>query len=153
MTSARDEELPLGFLLKHAYLAYEARADAALASVDLNSRELGVLRVIVRNPGSSQLQVAERIGVDRTTMVGMLDTLERKGIIARKTDPSDRRRNVVELTKAGADSYGKALRIVQKTERQFLAGTDSASEAALRRVLVALHSRASTVTHRGDDRA
>ena len=73
----------------------------ALAPFDIHARDLGVLLAIDRCESASQQQVAEILGVDRTTMVAIIDALEAKGIIVRRPDPEDRRRNVVELTQAG----------------------------------------------------
>ena len=76
----------------------------ALAPFDIHGRDLGVLLVIDRFEPTSQQQVALRMGVDRTTMVAIIDALEAQGIIARHPDAEDRRRNVVELTPAGHDA-------------------------------------------------
>ena len=79
---ARDDVL--GYLLKHAHLALEHRAQAALADIGVTVRDLGVLRVIASGEAQSQQEAAAVLGVDRTSMVALLDTLERKGIIARR---------------------------------------------------------------------
>ena len=70
----------------------------ALAPFDIHPRDLGVLLVIDSFEPASQQQVALRMGVDRTTMVAIIDSLEAKGIISRHPDTEDRRRNVIELT-------------------------------------------------------
>ncbi|WP_232050294.1 MarR family winged helix-turn-helix transcriptional regulator [Actinoplanes sp. OR16] len=66
------------------------------------------LRGLAHRESASQLQVAQTLGIDRTTMVALLDVLERKGIITRRTDPADRRRNVVEHTEHGLQTYDAA---------------------------------------------
>jgi DNA-binding MarR family transcriptional regulator len=72
----------------------------ALAPFGIHARDHGVLLVIDRLEPASQQQVAERMGVDRTTMVAIIDALEAKSIIARRPDPEDRRRNVIEPKRA-----------------------------------------------------
>jgi DNA-binding MarR family transcriptional regulator len=74
----------LGYLLKHAHLALEHRAQAALADVGVTVRDLGVLRVIASGEAQSQQEAAAVLGVDRTSMVALLDALERQGILARR---------------------------------------------------------------------
>jgi hypothetical protein len=74
----------LGYLLKHAHLALEHRAQAALAGVGVTVRDLGVLRVIASGEAQSQQGAAAVLGVDRTSMVTLLDALERQGIVARR---------------------------------------------------------------------
>lgn len=46
-------------------------------------------------------QLAEQAGVTRATMTGLIDTLERAGMVVRRPDPVDRRQVSVELTPAG----------------------------------------------------
>ena len=79
---ARDDVL--GYLLKHAHLALEHRAQAALADVGVTVRDLGVLRVIASGEAQSQQEAAAVLGVDRTSMVALLDALERQGFLARR---------------------------------------------------------------------
>jgi DNA-binding MarR family transcriptional regulator len=69
----------LGYLLKHAHLALEHRAQAALADIGVTVRDLGVLRVIASGEAQSQQEAAAVLGVDRTSMVALLDALERQG--------------------------------------------------------------------------
>jgi DNA-binding MarR family transcriptional regulator len=56
----------LGYLLKHAQLALYG----------ITGRELAVLVVLAGREPASQQQAAQRLGIDRTTMVAILDTLE-----------------------------------------------------------------------------
>ena len=79
---ARDDVL--GYLLKHAHLALEHRAQAALADVGVTVRDLGVLRVIASGEAKSQQEAAAVLGVDCTSMVALLDAFERQGIVARR---------------------------------------------------------------------
>jgi DNA-binding MarR family transcriptional regulator len=128
----------LGYLLKHAYLALEQRKDAALADVGLTSRDLGALRVIASGQARSQQEVAAVLGVDRTSMVALLDALESKGIVARKPAERDRRRNVVELTPDGRSLFQRAERRSTKVEQAFTATLGDAGGAELRRALRAV---------------
>ena len=54
-------------------------------------------------------QLAERSGVTRATMTGLIDTLERDGMVTRKPDPADRRQFCVELTACGIAFLDKIL--------------------------------------------
>jgi DNA-binding MarR family transcriptional regulator len=70
--------------------------------------DLGVLRVIASGEAQSQQEAAAVLGVDRTSMVALLDTLERQGIIARRPSEQDRRRNVIALTDHGWEVFRQA---------------------------------------------
>ncbi|HWC83570.1 MAG TPA: MarR family transcriptional regulator [Pseudonocardiaceae bacterium] len=111
----------LGYLLKHAQLRMAELNDEALAPCGIDGRELGVLFVLAGREPASQLQVAQRLGIDRTTMVALLDTLENKGLVSRHPHADDRRRNVVELTGAGQDTLRRATAASDEAEYAFLA--------------------------------
>src|ERR1044071_5902178 len=74
---------------------------AALAPFGITGRQLAVLLAIDSQAPLSQQEAAGRLGVDRTTMVALIDELEAKELVQRKQDPADRRKNVVALTAAG----------------------------------------------------
>ncbi|MGN6128523.1 MAG: hypothetical protein ACTHON_18345, partial [Humibacter sp.] len=58
----------MGFLLKHAYLAYESLASAKYEAIGATARECGVLAQMQAADNLSQLELAGQLGVDRTTM-------------------------------------------------------------------------------------
>jgi DNA-binding MarR family transcriptional regulator len=70
---------------------------------------------------ASQQQAARRLGIDRTTMVALLDALEDKGLVTRHPHAEDRRKNVVELTAPGRDTLRDATWAGDDAERRFLA--------------------------------
>src|SRR5262249_23120664 len=63
-----------------------------------------VLTVLAGQEPGSQQQAAQRLGVDRTTMVALIDALEDKGLVRRHADAEDRRRDGGGLTEAGRDN-------------------------------------------------
>jgi DNA-binding MarR family transcriptional regulator len=135
---AADPRDVLGYLLKHASLALTASTDAALRPLGVDSKDFGALRVIAHRESASQLQVAQTLGIDRTTMVALLDELERKRIITRHPDPADRRRNVVELTEEGQKVYAAAQVAHRAAEDAFLAAISPRAADQLRGALRAL---------------
>ncbi|MEU4083994.1 MarR family winged helix-turn-helix transcriptional regulator [Streptomyces aureus] len=111
----------LGYLLKHAQLRLAEHAGPALAPYGLDARELAVLAVLAAGRPLSQLEAARRLGVDRTTMVALVDALEDKGLVERRRSEEDRRRNVVELTERGVRVRAEAEEARETAERRFLA--------------------------------
>ena len=111
----------LAYLFKHADRLLAELHTEALAPFDIHVRDLGVLLVIDRFEPASQQQIAERMGVDRTTMVAIIDALEAKGIIVRRPDAEDRRRNLIELTPAGQEILRQATAASDAAEAKLLA--------------------------------
>ena len=125
----------LTYLLKRALVDLEHLHAEHLAPVGVSGRELGVLLLLDGGDAESQQRTAGRLGVDRTTMVGLIDGLEDKGLVARRADAGDRRRNVVELTRDGRTALARAVRASDEAERQLLAELDTAESAQLRTLL------------------
>lgn len=134
----RSHDDVLGYLIKHAHLELEKRSDAALAELGVTSRDLGALRVIAGGEAASQQDVARVLGVDRTSMVALLDALEGRGIVARRPSEHDRRRNVVELTSAGRQLFDQAESASLAAEQNFTASLSVRAATELRRSLRAL---------------
>jgi DNA-binding MarR family transcriptional regulator len=136
MISTPDDQLPgrfdgmasdrLGYLLKHVLAELTEAQTKALAPHGLNGRDLAVLSAIVSGEPLSQLEVAARLRVDRTSIGDLLDGLEERGFVERRRSPEDRRRNVVVLTPLGRSTYETAERIRLEVEREFLAPLASA---------------------------
>lgn len=125
----------LGFLLKHAQLRLSELTAPAVEPYGISGRQLAVLAAIDDRVPQSQQEVAGRLGVDRTTMVGLIDELEEKGLVQRSPAPDDRRKNVVVLTGVGNDTLQGATKATAEAERLLLAGVSDSDRAAFRRVL------------------
>lgn len=124
-----------GYLLKHARERLAVLSAASLERYGVNGRELAVLTVLAEGEPPSQLEAAGRLSVDRTTMVGLLDELERKGLVDRRQDPIDRRRNTVVLTAEGRATLAGASKATDEAEAAFLAPLSSEERALFRTLL------------------
>ena len=125
----------LHHLLKHAQMRLAELTGPALDPFGIDGRECAVLLAVNEAVAESQQQIAERMGVDRTTMVTLIDGLEVKGLVERHPDPGDRRRNVVVLTPVGHATLEGATRAVHEAERRFLAELSGDEAAAFRETL------------------
>jgi DNA-binding MarR family transcriptional regulator len=134
----------LGYLLKHAHLRFFELSTAALAPLGVNGREVAVLRAVDDPLPLAQGEIARRMGVDRTTMVALIDELQGKGLVRRRQDPDDRRKNVVELTGAGRDTLHRATEAAERAERAFLGPLSEDEARQFRKALRALLAEPST---------
>ena len=101
----------------------------------ISGRQCAVLLAVNEQAPSSQHDIAQRMGVDRTTMVALVDELEAKGLVQRRPDARDRRKNVVALTEAGRTTLEGATRAVDEAERRFLGPLSDDEAAAFRAAL------------------
>jgi DNA-binding MarR family transcriptional regulator len=128
----------LGYLLKHARERLGELTAEVLAPFGVTGRQVAVLIAVDDRVPLSQQEVARRLGVDRTTMVDLIDELEAKGLVQRRQDPADRRRNVVALTPAGTATLDGASSATRDAEQRFLAGLSGAQATAFRAALRAV---------------
>src|SRR4029453_19271620 len=89
-------------LLKHAQLQLAELIGPALVPHGIDGRELAVLNALADQDPLSHEKTARRLGIDRTTMVALVDALEAKGLVERRPHPEDRRKNLAQVTAAGA---------------------------------------------------
>lgn len=137
----------LGYLLKHVQLRFSELTAAVLAPMGINGREAAVLRAIDNPDPLAQGEIARRMSVDRTTMVALIDDLQERGLVQRRQDPEDRRKNVVELTDAGQEITRQATRAADQAERTFLSPLPASEAEQFKKTLRAL--LASPPTDRG----
>src|SRR4029453_17179014 len=129
-------------LLKHAQLQLAELIRPALAPLGIDGRELAVLNALGDQDPLSQQEVARRLGVDRTTMVSLVDALERKRLVERNPHPGDRRKNMVELTVTGRDPRRRGTQASEEAERRFLAALPEGESKRLKEALRALIAEA-----------
>jgi len=125
----------LTYRLKRALLDLEALHERHLGPSGVTARELAVLQFLDGREPESQQEAAARLGINRTTMVILLDSLEGKGLVARRPDAEDRRRNVVVLTDAGRAKLHEATQASDAAEQELLAPLDEREAAQFRALL------------------
>lgn len=91
----------VGYQLRLAQLALFRDFSDAFAELDVTPGLFGALVVIDENPGLKQNELSRAINLDRSTVVAVVDKLERRELVERRTLPTDRRSNALWLTAAG----------------------------------------------------
>lgn len=112
----------LSFLLARANVLSLAAGNAALAPHGLKVRSYSVLSVASDGPGCTQRELAEFLRLDPSQVVALVDELQRRGLVERHPDPSDRRANVVAATEAGRALRAEALVSARAAEERIHAG-------------------------------
>ena len=79
-----------------------------------------MLAVLAEQSPLSQTRIAEILGLDRTTILKLGASLERKGLVVRERDDHDRRAYAVALTPAGEGVRLQAFSLLAESEDRFL---------------------------------
>lgn len=114
--------------------ALGARSIAVSAPHGLPTGSLTVLGLVAANPGSSQVALARRAGINKSALVGIVDQLEKRGLIARVTSEADRRSKAVRVTPEGQTAMHALFGAVSPGEspiREALGAEDFARLLAL----------------------
>ena len=109
----------LGYLLRRAQGAMHRDFMAAVAEFELTQKQAATLWLIQANAGVSQVEVAAALGMDRATMLGLIDRLEARGFVLRKRSTVDRRRQELYLTPAGQNTLRKCKTKIADHEEKF----------------------------------
>ncbi len=113
-------ESNLGWLLAQASHALATELTAALEEFSVTPRSHCVLTAALTGE-HTQKQLADAIGVDKTTMVVTLDALEEAGLAERVPSKADRRARVIRVTPAGRRLVAKCERVVARIQADVLA--------------------------------
>jgi DNA-binding MarR family transcriptional regulator len=106
----------LGYQVRRAQMrAFGSFAQAA-GGLGLTPMLYGVLVVLDEQPGASQAEISEVLGADPSTMVRLLDQLEKRGWVKREPSPVDRRSTRPALTEAGRTLLVEATPLVLESD-------------------------------------
>lgn len=134
----------LGYLLKRVNFLYQAHQAPALESFGIDGRLLAVMTAISADGPAPQQRLVERLTVDRTTMVAIIDKLEQEQLVTREPDPHDRRAHRISLTPHGENVRRQAQAAVDQNEQQFLRDLSAREQQQLRRLLQKVSETATT---------
>jgi DNA-binding MarR family transcriptional regulator len=118
----------LAWLLYKAHWALASELAAALEPLGLSARGYHVLSAALSGE-HTQTELAEMVGLDKTTMVVAVDELERAGLAERHLSPDDRRARIIAVTATGKRKVTEAEKVKERVQAEVL-GELSASEGA-----------------------
>ena len=113
----------LGYVLRRTQSAVFAdfAGTFAKAGEALTPGEFGLLVLVERNTGLSQMMLARALGIDRSTLVPILNRLQARGLLVRRASPSDGRTHALGLTSAGEKALARFERLVKAHEKRIAA--------------------------------
>jgi DNA-binding MarR family transcriptional regulator len=130
-----DIENSLGFLLAKSYQRGYALFKAPLEKFSLTPKQFSLLAFLWKQDGLSQVELSDKCQIDRTTLGGLIDRLQKQGYVRREPNPEDRRAFQIYLTDTGQALEDELLAIARKVTDSFTAGLSSAETETLRQLL------------------
>ncbi|MFI9631112.1 MarR family winged helix-turn-helix transcriptional regulator [Nocardia sp. NPDC051929] len=132
MSNARPDLAAMIVPLGRALMALEL---PILERHELSMWGYSVLLGLDAEPVYTQAALAKAIGADKTRIIGVLDELQRRDLITREPDPTDRRVNLLSLTDAGRTLRDRAQRDIQAGEDRLLERLPAPDRSAFLRAL------------------
>jgi DNA-binding MarR family transcriptional regulator len=130
-----------GQLFFRLWRASHTQTAAALESIGLTTALFAVLNYLRESDGEIQQQIGSAMGIDPSTMVSLVDQLERAGLAKRQPHPQDRRAREVRITPKGRRTLERARELAEEVEHDVLRGLSPAERrqlvVLLRKALVA----------------
>jgi DNA-binding MarR family transcriptional regulator len=91
-------EQSIGYLFRYGYRAFARAISIELQPFEISSGQWSVLRVLWETEGLSQVELAENMRVEKASLTGMLEVMEKRGLISRTRNTEDRRKVNIHLT-------------------------------------------------------
>ncbi len=123
-----------GALIPIAARTAQALAKRRLNPIGLSVQMCGVMNLLAEGP-VSQHELGAQLGIDRTTVVELIDDLEKQGVVERRRNPADRRSYALHLTVKGRTVQKRATRAFDAAVDEFFGPLTSAERKALAEML------------------
>ena len=124
------------FLLKRLGMAAKERSLEEYTAAGLHPYHHAILALLDEGVRETQGQIADALGYDKGQLVGLLDELEEGGLVERRRDPSDRRRQTVQITAAGRRKLDRMRAVSRRIEDEFLGDLSESQRRELHALLL-----------------
>ena len=135
MTTHPSADAPVtefaGQLFFRLWRATHARTAELLGSVGLTPALFALLNVVGAREGAIQQELGSALGIDRSTMVSLIDQLESAGLARRRPSATDRRAREIAITPEGRRLLQRARRLITQVEDEVLTGLSAEERSEL----------------------
>lgn len=128
------EELPGHYIRRLQQIAVAIFLQEA-ESTGVTPVQYAALQVVANQPDLDQRSLARHIGLDTSTIAGVIDRLEARGLMLRAASPSDRRVRLLRLTPDGEATLAAVVPAMQRAQEKILAPLPPARQREFMRML------------------
>ena len=125
----------MGVLLAQLGARSSKRFAERVAQLGLTAADAAVLRLVAYAPGLSQREIADRLGLQPSRLVSLVDSLEARGLVERARSTTDRRLYELRLAGGGMAVYGDLARAIGDHDDDLCGRLDAAERAHLAALL------------------
>jgi len=106
----------LGFHIRLAHGTVYRHFTETFAALDLTQKQVSVLWLVEEQPGIAQVELGQRLQMDRATTMTIVNRLQARGYLRRERSPSDRRKQALFLNETGAGALAEAKHSIAEHE-------------------------------------
>lgn len=121
-THSIDWETRLGFLIHDVSRLRRSAFDRCLKPLSVTRSQWWVLAYLSREDGMTQSQLAEELDLGKVAVGGLIDRLEKGGLLRREADAADRRVNRVFLEPKSKSLIARMRKVSHRLNQQILGG-------------------------------
>ena len=119
---------------------YERAMNVELAPEGITHRQCQVLGWLALEGDLSQTELADRMNIEPPTLVGILDRMERDGLLSRTTSAEDRRRKIVRPLPKAEAVWQKIVACAERVQERATRGLSEQQLAACKEALDAVRA-------------
>lgn len=106
----------LGFHIRLAHGAVYRHFTETFASLGLTQKQVSVLWMVSDNPGIAQIELGQKLQMDRATTMTIVNRLQERAFLRRERSPTDARKQALYVTPAGAKALQEARNCIASHE-------------------------------------
>ena len=103
--------------------------------VRVTPAQTGILFLLEQKTGRTMTELSQILSADNSTMTGLVDRLEKSGLVKRESNPGDRRALLIHITPEGVEAIDRAKGVIRKVNEELRADHSEEDMAAFRKVL------------------
>ncbi|WP_062209809.1 MarR family winged helix-turn-helix transcriptional regulator [Streptomyces sp. NBRC 109706] len=144
MTTAADDRVPArlrampSWLLTHTATHASRLVSESFATIGARRYHYALLAALDEFGPLSQAALGRHCGIDRSDVVAAVNELAADGLVLRRQDSADRRRNVITLTPMGRNQLASGDRVLAEAQEKLLGPLSATERAELTRLLARL---------------
>lgn len=127
-----------GYCLNRAALRLRTIFSQKIEKYNLIPPQYGIMCLLNHSGSLSQNQIGDFVGIDKATMVKLIDGLENRGLAKRISSKMDRRTKKIELTPKGLELLQTLQKIHRKVEKDFLKPLSKSEQKTLHKITLKL---------------
>jgi len=131
------------YLLSRAQhrLKNHLKREFSSAGVGVSPAQMGILFLLKQRDARPMNELGRLLDIDNSAITGLVDRMERQGLVRRTPNPEDRRQSLIAITGQGMDEAARAARVARKTNEAIREGFSPEEIEVFTRILSAFFDK------------